>query len=539
MRILLSLLLLACASLAAAQPTPLPRIETRGGRHALMVDGRPFLMLGAQVNNSSNYPAVLPRIWPVINRLGANTVEVPVAWEQIEPQEGKFDFSWVDALLAGARDNDVRLVLLWFGTWKNTNPNYAPEWVKTDNRRFPRMRRPDGGAHYVLSPHSRSTLEADKSAFVSLMGHLRTADPQNTVIMVQVENEIGSYGLTRDHSPAAERLFSAPVPAELTRRLKKGSGSWQQVFGDFADQAFASWYMARYVDEIAAAGKAIKNIPMYCNASLGDPFDAKAASTTATGGPQWNMIDIWKAAAPHIDLVAPDIYQHDERQVSAFLDHYARPDNPLFVPELANSTDQARFFWSVIGRGAIGFAPFGMDATGYSNYPLGAKALGAEEIEEFGSKYRLFGPMVSIWARIAATSPTWGTAKGADAADQTIVLGRWRITAMYEMWAFGERDWTWLKADPAPSKGLPLGGAVVAQIGPDEFLVTGSDVRLRFGLAKAEPAENAMMVRVEEGRFDDKGEWRMARVWNGDQTDYGLNFSATPVLLRVRLGTWR
>ena len=73
-------------------------------KHALIVDGAPFLMLGAQANNSSNYPAVLPKVWPVIRELHANTLEIPVAWEQIEPVEGKFDFSWVDTLLAaGAR----------------------------------------------------------------------------------------------------------------------------------------------------------------------------------------------------------------------------------------------------------------------------------------------------------------------------------------------------------------------------------------------------------------------------------------------------
>ena len=221
------LLLLAMACVAVpVSAAPLPRIVTKDGRHALMVDGEPFLMLGAQVHNSINYPATLPLVWPTIKALDANTVEVPIAWEQVEPQEGRFDFSFVDELLKQARANDVRLVLLWFGTWKNTGPSYAPEWVKSDTRRFPRMKTAEGKTHYVLSPHGQATLAADKKAFVALMQHLRQNDAQNTVIMVQPQNEMGSYGLARDHSPEAERLFRGPVPAELVRGLRKQPGTW-------------------------------------------------------------------------------------------------------------------------------------------------------------------------------------------------------------------------------------------------------------------------------------------------------------------------
>ena len=110
-------------------------------------------MLGAQVNNSSNYPAMLPNVWQVVDPLHANTVEIPVAWEQVEPVEGRFDFSFVDALLPEARQHNVRLVLLWFGAFKNTSPSYAPEWVKGDTKRFPRMITKEGKTHYVLSPH--------------------------------------------------------------------------------------------------------------------------------------------------------------------------------------------------------------------------------------------------------------------------------------------------------------------------------------------------------------------------------------------------
>jgi beta-galactosidase GanA len=535
-RFLLAFLALLVASPAAA--AELPRIVSNNGRHAMMVDGQPFLMLTGQVNNSSNYPAALPKVWPVIRQLHANTVQVPIGWEQVEPVEGRFDFSFVEELLRQARANDVRLILLWFGTWKNTSPNYTPEWVKTDTRRFPRMKTAEGRTHYVLSPHGRATLEADRRAFVRLMQHLKAADPQHTVIMVQPQNEAGSYGLARDRSAEAERLFAGAVPAELAK-LKGKRGTWSQVFGDFADQAFMSWHVARYIDEMAEAGKAVKNLLMYANAALGDPFDAKAASTSPSGGPQWNMIDVWKAAAPNLDFVAPDIYNRDHRAYMAYLGHYDRPDNPLFVAETGNAAEYARFFWPTIGKGGIGFAPFGMDATGYSNYPLGAKTLDAATIDAFGSKFQLFRPIAREWARIASTSPAWGAAKAPDAADQSHVFGRWRVTAQFELWEFGERDWTWIKTDPHPTKGVPVGGMAVAQIGPDEFLLAGADVRVRFGLDKAVAGENSMMVRVEEGTFDGEGRWTMSRAWNGDQTDYGLNFKSEPTLLRVKLGTYR
>lgn len=527
-------LLLVGGSCACAQNVPLPRIASANGRHALIVDGAPFLILGAQVNNSSNYPEMLPKVWPVIGELHANTLEVPVAWEQLEPSEGRFDFSWIDTLLEEARQHDVRLVLLWFGTWKNTNPQYAPEWVKSDTKRFPREIKPDGSTHFVLSALGRSTLEADKRAFVALMRHIREVDPQHTIIMMQVENETGSYGIPRDFSPAAQRLFAKQIPRELERRTGK-KGTWSQAFGETADQAFNAWYVARYVDEIAAAGKAELDLPLYVNASLTDPFTLRGAQFGASGGPNWNVMDIWKIGAPHIDIEAPDIYSSDYSKYAKWIEDYRRPDNPLLIPETGNDEPFARFFWLALGNNAIGWSPFGMDSTGYSNFPLGARQLDRETLGAFASKFALLAPISREWAQLAYEHPTAGFAKPQDASDQSAVLGQWKISALYGLWQFGQRERPGTAT--SPNRDRPVGGAAVIQLGPDEFLVAGSDLRLEFSLDKPAAGENSQFLDVEEGMFEG-GRWVMKRRWNGDQVDYGLNLAA-PTLIKVRLGTYR
>jgi beta-galactosidase GanA len=518
---------------AAAQE--LPQVVTENGRHALYVDGKPYLILGAQANNSSNYPAMLPRVWPTIRALNANTLEIPVAWEQVEPIEGQFDFSWLDALIPQARENNVRLVLLWFGTWKNTSGSYVPEWAKADGKRFPRMRTRDGTTHYVHTPHARTTLEADKRAFVAMMRHIRAIDPQRTVIMVQPQNEVGSYGSPRDFSAEANRLFAGQIPAELARETGK-RGTWTEVFGKKADSSFNAWYTARYIDEIAAAGQEVLNLPMYVNVVTSDPFDPTAGEGGgASGGADWPVLDVWKAAAPHIAMAAPDLYDRPHKVYEAKLEKMARPDNPLFVPETGNDLDFARYFWLALGKGAIGWAPFGMDPT-YSNHPLGGKDL-ADNLDAFASKFALMRPIASDWARLALQHPTLGFAKSEDGSAQSQVSGRWKVTAQYGLWAFGDPSWTWMEFPPHPDKDRLVGGAALIQLGPDEFLLAGSDVRIGFGLAAPKEGDNVHFLSVEEGTFEN-GRWVMHRRWNGDQTDYGLNLGA-PTLLKVRLGTYR
>jgi len=400
------------------------------------------------------------------------------------------------------------------------------------------MRTPEGNLHYALSPHARSTLEADKRAFVALMRWLRDNDPGHTVIMVQPQNEAGVYGQKRDHSAEADALFAAPIPDELARHIGK-SGNWREAFGPLADSAFNAWHTARYIDEIAAAGQQVLDLPMYANAALSDPFAAPGEGGGASGGPDWPVIDVWKAAAPHIDLVAPDIYMREERQAAEIMRLFARPDNPLMIPEIGNAAEYARLWWTALGHGAIGFAPFGMDETDYSNFPLGAQELDDETVEAFASKYRLFAPMAGAWARVAAQNPTWGAAKPEDGASQSTVMGRWKPTVQYGEWQFGEREAAWMPDTPHPTDGKAVGGAVIVQTGADEFLIAGSNARVRIGLAEAKPGESAAMLRVEEGMLAEDGSFVMRRVWNGDQTDHGLNFNSQPVLLKVTMGSYQ
>lgn len=210
-----------------------PYIRQQNGTKLLMVDDKPFIMLAGEVHNSnSSSVEYMEGVYDQADRLGMNTLLLPVSWEQTEPREGVFDFSLVDKLILQARRRGKKLGLLWFGAWKNAQCYYAPEWVKTDLVRFARaqvekgknfIRRKDfyEMPYTTLSYLCDATREADAKAFAALIAHIRSIDEtENTVITVQVENETGLMGTARENSDYADELFYGRVPQEFADYMK-------------------------------------------------------------------------------------------------------------------------------------------------------------------------------------------------------------------------------------------------------------------------------------------------------------------------------
>jgi beta-galactosidase GanA len=522
-------LLTALKTFGQGSPDGMPRIIGNDGRHALLVDGKPFFILGGQAHNSSAWPGMLPPLWQAAAQLHANTVEVPLYWEQVEPQAGRFDFSMIDTLLAQARQHQLHLVLLWFGTWKNGSNHYMPEWMKREARRYPNITGKNGQPVDSPSPHSRATLEADLKAFTAVMGYLKQADALHTVIMVQVENETGSWGSVRDYSAEAQKLFKEAVPAALLQPavLKAlnvsvgATGTWQQVFGDRADEYFQAWSIARFVGRVAAAGKAVYPLPLYVNAALRDPLTNPTANNYESGGPTDNVIPIWKVAAPAIDLLAPDIYLSGSERVLKVIDLYDRPDNTLFVPEAGLIADNAKYLFPVIAHGGIGFAPFGIDANGV---PDTLAETGARLVP-FAQEYAVVAPMSRELAQWAFEGKIKAVAEHEDHVEQKIDLGAWQMVV-----TFGRGQY-----DTQPADSHPNGKLLVVQLAESKFVVIGTGCHITF-IPTGNNANRAWQyLRVEEGRYQN-GVWLPLRILNGDETDFGGPvFGAQAKVLQVEL----
>ena len=517
------------------------------------VNGQPFFPLGGQSRNSSGYnDSESEAAFRAVKLIHGNTLEIPVYWEQVEPQEGLFDFTSVDALLATARRNGIKLVLLWFGTWKNGNMDYVPGWVKTTPERFKRIVAPTGKAVWVLSSHCQANLEADRRAFVALCQHLRERDgAERTVIALQVENEPGVLGSDRDYGLEGQIEFAKPVPAELLSRMKlagtgkvfetwqaagaRKAGNWTKVFGRAAGEMMTAWSIASYIDAIAQAGKVVYDIPMYINVWLGEIGWRIAGESYPSGGAVSRTLDIYKWFTPHIDLIAPDIYTANDRGYQAVCALYARNDNPLFIPESAPGGSNAWNIFRALGDyGAIGYAFFAIEHILAEDGSI--RADHAMLVDSFRSA----AAAIPLLLQYQGTGKIHTIVQEENLHAQTLSLDGWLgLVEFGDFW----KDWRHrdhLLGEQQRGRGL------VIQADRNEFYLVGGAYRLV--LRPILPPEQqldisvtrdnllhclAHYVSVEEGHFDASGRFVVDRRRNGDEIDNGVWVEPDTGVVRV------
>jgi hypothetical protein len=433
----------------------------------------------------------------------------------------------------------VRLILLWFATWKNGKMHYAPEWVKSDTKRFPRVITPAGLPIDVLSPNSPANYNADAAAFAHLMAHLRQIDgTQHTVIMMQLENEPGALGAVRDFSPMAQKQFEANVPAEISQALHKPAGNWKTLFGDDADEALAAYATANYIDKVAEAGKKEMALPMYVNNWLKSPRAYPVSSIPGvdypSGGPTYNMLDMWKAAGPHIDVIAPDIHVPGVQGFKNVMQQYARSDNALFIPETdgygatRGNDGQGRLEFLALGAGSFGFSPFGIDRVTFG--PDGKLDVERQGLAE---NNRLLVPSGEVVAQLQYEGKMKTAVEEPGLAQIELTFGDWTALVSFPP-AF---DSAVPNDGGSSSARLKMGRVLIAPIATDEFLVIGIDAQVSFHRTVHPQTVQTQFLHVQEGHYEGSV-WKGGRLWNGDEADSGLFFSSPGAVLHVKLGTY-
>lgn len=539
--------------------------QTKNGMR-LYVEGKPFIILGGELHNSSTGSATyMSGIWKRMANNNLNTVFAAVSWETIEPHEGKFDFARVDSMLEGAHKNNLHLIVLWFGSWKNGNSSYTPEWVKENQKKYPLACFNNGEKMNTLSTLGKATMEADGNAFAVLMRHFKQVDTNHTVIAVQVENEMGTLDVAsaymgapirsaRDYSPLANKTFKGQIPAALIQYLKgheyslhpaiakawkkhgkKMKGTWEEVFGlandtvkvevsneyakdawmntypNLTQEIFNTWNYATYIESIASKGKAIYNIPLYANCWQKQPKQHEPGAYPS-GGPQIHLLDIYHAAAPHIDLLEPDLYNTDIWDY--VLTGYGK-SNPILIPETVCTPDAAaRAFYTFGHYNTIGYSPFGIDGNGISLNPI-------EGDESLKKTYKMLKNITPFINQYVGTDKINGLLLDKGHKSDNVIMSDYKIYAA-GFKAVGSEAMTGVKSEEKKVRKDNVAGLIIFKTGKDEFIVAGGvgSIMVSFNLVSPKKDVHLAMESVDEILFKDDGSYELHRV-NGDETAYG------------------
>lgn len=524
-------------------------LQKQGTATQLVVHGMPFLILGGELGNSSAAcPQDIERIFPKLKKMGLNTVLVPVYWDLTEPVEGQFDFTLTDKALQQARENDLKIVFLWFGAWKNSMSCYAPLWFKENHKKYPRAYTQSGKPLEIASAFSEAVYEADHHAFSQWMQHIATVDKEEgTVIMIQIENEIGMLEDARDYSREANKIFNAPVLAEFMTYLQKNKkalhpqmlkkwesqgckkqGNWQEVFGAdiYTDEIFMAWHYAKYVEGLAQTARSIYNIPLYVNAAMNSR--GRKPGEYPSAGPLAHLIDVWHCGAPSIDILAPDLYDNG---FTDWVAQYKLHNNPLFIPEIRlTDNNSVRAFYIFGEHDAIGISPFSIeDGSDSPNSPLVQSYAKLTELMPLLTKYQGKGLMK-------------GLLFDSENKERIIADDDLTITARH----FFTLPW-----DPRATNGSiwPEGGGILLKLSKNEYIVAGSGIVLEFAKTSEKQTiekqkqlgEDGFALRndqiktkhdkfkgmrcgigyVDEVKVDKDGKLHYVRRLNGDQDHQG------------------
>ena len=515
-------------------------------KHLFEVDNKPFFPFGGQLHNSSAYTAEeLEQGWRALKLIKANTAEIPVYWEQVEPEEKKFDFSIVDTVINGARVNGLKLILLWFGTWKNGTMKFVPGWVKTNPEFYKRITTHDGVSVPILSSHCKANWDADNKAFCALMEYIRRKDGnERTIIAVQVQNEPGILGGTvRDYGEAAEKAFNGLVPSDLIEKMKKHCespiyrvwlangaktrGTWRELFGNDADEFFTTFDIAGYIDAMAASGKNIYNIPMYVNVWLDNQGWNIPGLSYPSGGAVSKTLDIWKWTCRSIDFIAPDIYKMDSRSYCEICGTYDREDNPLFIPEsIMHESNSRNMFYALANHNVIGFHTFGIESI------LTEEGKVRPEAEALVGSFQAAASVIPLIIKYRRTGNIHAVVQEEGMIEQYIELGNYIALVKF---SDGYTDYHHLQQEQSEGSVPDRGRGLVIQTGEREFYISGSGYRLflskkstfKVMLSVCKTAENIQSrlidyLSVDEGYFDKDEKWIVKRKRSGDESDYGI-----------------